>query len=741
MRLKSIDIEAFRAFARAHHFNLDADIILLYGRNGFGKTSVFDAISWCLFGFSKRLSGTRDFTRADASFITNAFREAGEERVRLVLARPGPDIEVERRGSRFSLFDGETALDGGPAERRLLQLMGFEHDSSESLRTLQRQALDSFSRSFLLQQAFLSQFMTSNTPRQRFDAFSELFSLTPVRDFYTHLSTTEHSRASELVEGASRRLDIASAELTQLEGRLSAERNRVERIVSEGGRPSAHPSADYSVRLKHLVDDVRQILPDITAEDTKPLDTIDRAILRLSEFATRLERELSALHSLRERVPLLSKWEVEQQNLAASIAAAESLVQEKQAQSMAAQAEVQQLLESLRALEDKINVAAEASQQLNSFVSDAIEFVAADECPVCLRPIERQTLLRQLRERLEAADPAAQEMTARRSSIRGRVRAAEHSLEQARAELREAEERRQALVAESSQLDRSVQSVRESFRVQVGVEVPVADSERAIRERLEHTESESVRADDLRAALQDLRPSFELIETRRRISELEGGCGRQGQLVSALRESLEDYRRVDKTLEVLVSASRRAERSVVEEFVERFREPIRNAYRWLSPHPLFTELDFEFGERGEAGELYFQVSRGPTHLNPSTAFSAAQANALALAVFLSLNAAQEWCPLDSALIDDPLQNMDDVNVLSFVDMVKTLVGERQLLLSTCVPHLHRLLVDKLRPRAEGERLISHRFEALTEDGPTIEEDLIDYVPSRRALPELLRLSA
>jgi len=56
MRLKSITIEGFRAFGRQATIDLDADVILLQGPNGVGKTSLLDAILWALAGTIARFS-------------------------------------------------------------------------------------------------------------------------------------------------------------------------------------------------------------------------------------------------------------------------------------------------------------------------------------------------------------------------------------------------------------------------------------------------------------------------------------------------------------------------------------------------------------------------------------------------------------------------------------------------------------------------------------------------------------
>jgi len=50
IRISSISIEAFRAYRERQEFDLDADLVVLYGPNGLGKTSFFDAIDYVCTG-------------------------------------------------------------------------------------------------------------------------------------------------------------------------------------------------------------------------------------------------------------------------------------------------------------------------------------------------------------------------------------------------------------------------------------------------------------------------------------------------------------------------------------------------------------------------------------------------------------------------------------------------------------------------------------------------------------------
>ncbi len=53
-RLKELEIQGFRAYGKPQVFDLDADLIVVAGPNGLGKTSFFDAIDFVTSGFVRR---------------------------------------------------------------------------------------------------------------------------------------------------------------------------------------------------------------------------------------------------------------------------------------------------------------------------------------------------------------------------------------------------------------------------------------------------------------------------------------------------------------------------------------------------------------------------------------------------------------------------------------------------------------------------------------------------------------
>jgi exonuclease SbcC len=73
LKIVALQIEAFRGYRERVRFDFSASsVILLYGPNGHGKTSFFDAIEWALSGNLYRFSESTD-ERNQSRFIGNSF--------------------------------------------------------------------------------------------------------------------------------------------------------------------------------------------------------------------------------------------------------------------------------------------------------------------------------------------------------------------------------------------------------------------------------------------------------------------------------------------------------------------------------------------------------------------------------------------------------------------------------------------------------------------------------------------
>ena len=86
-RIQRLGIEGFKAFAAPQSFEIGGGHVFVFGSNGLGKSSVVEAVRWCLFGLADR---------AEAE-VRNVFYPAGECKVELELEGPGGRWTHQRR--------------------------------------------------------------------------------------------------------------------------------------------------------------------------------------------------------------------------------------------------------------------------------------------------------------------------------------------------------------------------------------------------------------------------------------------------------------------------------------------------------------------------------------------------------------------------------------------------------------------------------------------------------------------
>ena len=122
------------------------------------------------------------------------------------------------------------------------------------------------------------------------------------------------------------------------------------------------------------------------------------------------------------------------------------------------------------------------------------------------------------------------------------------------------------------------------------------------------------------------------------------------------------------------------------------------------------------------GQIAPRVGDLVEHLDdepPEVVLSSSQLNVLAVSVFLSLNLGMPTLPLRSAILDDPLQSLDDLNMLGTIDLLRRLRDSRQLMVATHDARFAGLLERKLRPVQAEHRTVVIELEGWSREGPIV----------------------
>jgi exonuclease SbcC len=142
VRLKELQIRNFRAYRKLQKFDLDADLIVLYGPNGFGKTSFFDALDFGVTGEIGRLDASKHDNRflkaavnleagSESSLVTLVFQNGGAPQTltRSVENRRKPSINARAVSNKRAIANitGIQKATGGEHIRNLIKLFRATH--------------------------------------------------------------------------------------------------------------------------------------------------------------------------------------------------------------------------------------------------------------------------------------------------------------------------------------------------------------------------------------------------------------------------------------------------------------------------------------------------------------------------------------------------------------------------------------------------------------------------------------
>jgi len=709
VKIKSVRTSGFRAFAGSQQFDLHGDVVLVVGANGQGKTSLFDAVFWAIAGEIPRL--------AEPTSVVSVYSPSGEARVELILLTDdGTEFVVDR------LFDGETdnlqvragdvVYRGAAAEHELMRQLWPEGLSARNSKDVLSSA---FSRIVYLQQDVLTGFLMADTDQDRFNTISEFVGTGRVTDFQTSLDRSR-KRWSEATNRQDDDLKEKEYRIAQLEAQL--------RDMDATDQEAAISQADW----RNWWAEVRRF--GASAGEAPPIESIDarsaidNAMVDLRGLRASLQRREDSIQSLRLRFDELPeapnntdslRREAEDAKRDLEMAEQDLAVAEQEARAM----RMRQL--KLRSQQEELKTLAELALRH-----------LGERCPVCSQEYDVIATRRDLESTVESTVTAdgSEEVgidLSRLSSVVQRQAARASSTTSEFENARRQHQIRSDLLARIRD-GLSELSVEVASDVEIGVviEVALADSARDLNS-LTRIETEGER--------------FALSLAR------EGQLARRSEYSRELMQIKTEYSagraRVEQRIKTrdlvsnMINGLRDASLELVQTELKQIEPMLQRIYATADPHPEFRVVRLISRMQRGRGRVVAEILDQRNQLRneePSVVLSSSQMNVLAVSVFLALNLGLPKLPLNAVMLDDPLQSLDDLNLLGLVDLLKRLRQRRQLILSTHDRRFASLLERKLRPVSSSERTIVVEMSGWSNEGPfVLQRDITtDSAPIRMA---------
>ena len=206
---------------------------------------------------------------------------------------------------------------------------------------------------------------------------------------------------------------------------------------------------------------------------------------------------------------------------------------------------------------------------------------------------------------------------------------------------------------------------------------------------------------------------------RGQVTGLEAECAKLKDQVRAAEEKQKNQQAWKERLSDLEHKVGESQLDAVATHLGALEPTTELIYRRLNPHPLFGNIRITADEATQGLEILADSApsedqHSPVTVQPKYFFSDAQLNVLAITVFLAGALRQRWSGFDTVVIDDPIQQMDEMNVCAFLDLIRGLSSLRQFIIFTCSRDFYRLALEKLRCLNESKprTFLAYRLEGI-----------------------------
>lgn len=699
MRLKSIEISGFRGFAAKQTFDLSADATVIVGVNGLGKTSLLDAILWALCGQVERV-GQDDK-------IVSLYSETGQARVSVVLeGRSGNKNTITRssdgKSQTLQFMSDNREFKGTSASAKMFEQLWPDASSASDGNSAFTSALI---RSVYLQQDRIRDFVEAASDQDRFNIISELVGTGRLTELQVQLEK-ERNSWTRAINQRSKEMRPAADRVAELEGQLSKLQKSVE-SPEDGDLPNW---SDWWKVTEEMGSPIPSDIPSAASIDASNL--LDSAIQSLNSMTAMNERRRNALKKLKtllENKPQVTTALIDE--LRTSLRTAESNL--KSSQERLDKARIQASENRQLQLQ-----ARELKAQHRALAQIALSLLG-ENCPVCNQSYdyeETKGRLKSIVDGVNDVENEQQEGTLVFDLVKLEAEASQ-AVDQIRRKLDEAVKRNR---------------IYETWSEEVGL---------LVSELGRSTTGSLPEIDEVDALLTDCLKQHDRLIAHRRVGEqLSLGLARESaksrittieQQLSAAKRELEEQTQIIKSREItgqkaseMLELLRDAASRVAVDRLRQIEPFFQRVYARIDPHPSFRIVKLVARYSRGRGRLDAEIhdrSEGVESDSPSAVLSSSQLNALAVSLFLSLNLTLPRLPIEAALLDDPIQSLDDINLLGLVDLLRRAKDRRQLIVSTHDARFGKLLSRKLRPRNSDQRTSVIELSGWTRSGPQVKQ--------------------
>lgn len=679
MKVAFVEICGFRGVREKMRLDFAAGFVVITGRNGVGKSTIFDAVDFALTGSINKFA----VTDAKGGGIGDHIWWVGEPKAEAHYVSVG---FADALGKTFSVArTRERGLDGDPATI-LTKLCRPNWADRASMSTLLQTTL--------IRDELIAALSLDLPEQARFSAVRAAMGAITGPNYST--------RTQEVLKAAVALKDVQQTQVDQAQVDLG----RTLTALTEA-RSTAEHSEDVSEALR-LTESVLGSVIMGPAER-------ERALRKLVADKKLVLREIEEARKSAEAAIAALAAETSEEMARQTETAREALVAATREKDLA-----EQRLELAVRLDATERESDAHAAHLAALLQHGTALGLQDgHCPLCSAPrttADFAAAIRSATERLKERAQILASAAAAVEQVRTIVATASSALETASRRIAELESRRGSAEAQLN----AVAATYSRLNFDAPADDPVVAQQLMFREQ-EHI-----------ANLEHALLILESSAAADRVANFEARIVVSREKIEHLTTKLAEAETVVESARQIDASAKTVANEVLAEQFDTVMPLLKELYRRLRPHPDWIEIESDFGGRVR-GSLNFVVGDGR---NPQFLFSSGQRRAAGLSFLLAVHLSRPWCAWASLLLDDPVQHIDDYRAINLAEVLTAVrrTGE-QVIVAVEDPALADLLCRRLR---SGSEQIGRRFDLRTSSmGGTVIAEIQDLHPlTRNALNDL-----
>lgn len=556
-------------------------------------------------------------------------------------------------------------------------------------------------RSIYLQQDLVSAFVTADTDSDRFNVMSRMIGTGEVTALEEDLAKSKKAWTTFTNQRQSV-LEDARSELTSLKSR----KERLSKSMEDSDLPDKEAWDKWWESVKKLELAESMTVPDV---DTSSIAPLDRAVNLLTHRSNSISDKKDTIAEIQDMLSGdrpqypedLSELELELAPLLEDLKKAQDTLES--ARKAAAEDRKEKVIEQ------------ESANELAALAQLALRHLGS-RCPVCDQSYDPAATRARLEGLMKKTGLEREEGSPDIASSAKRVQ----ELEAAEATLRT------VMGKERLQKRRYEEWIKHRNRLLEELDTQ-ADPEETLATRLDdlarRIEKQHKTILDLLKMGEQFIYQISIAGQETRLKEIEERISDLTSTVKAMEAEKKRRDEAGETAQQIIDALREATSALVERKLELIEPIAQSIYSRIDPHPAMRSISLSSHHAYGKGRIETEIIDHVFNVRssfPGAVLSSSQLNAYALSLFVALNLGLRTTPLSLIMLDDPLQSLDDINLLGVADLLRRLRAERQVFISTHEQRLWNLLVRKLRPIGEDQRTLVLSFSDWSREGPKIE---------------------